>query len=277
MVAITTFFLVTAGSIRQVVDGDTKQPLANVYVTFAFSGDFFMGVESRRRCYRLDVEKTDTEGRFPFPNGRHSLDPFLSDAEVVVTLYKPGYRTLEQPSAAEEYSFENRTLIAKEPSFEMVVDPRPWRSNPPFGIEPVAMGVVASNHMPDAQKTSTAIPPRVLGALPQERVDGRDADLQSLVSKLTRCGDWTDTRKEAVFEAVYDEVRNMDQVDWGFLSNVLYEIDKIRNGGELDRYGGIRFGPARERYEQREKQLELRSSSVGQGALWQVPQSTDKG
>lgn len=247
---------------RQVVDGATKQPLANAYVILTFSGDFFAGVENRHRCYQLDVEETDADGHFPFPSGRRSLNPFLSDAEVAVALYKPGYRTVDHAPAAAD-------------AFEMVVDTRPWRSNPQFGIQPIPTGAVASK--PGTQVIGTPISPVVLATPPQARVEARDASLQAIVSQLSSCGWKTDTRKETVLAAMYDEVRSMDPVDWGFLSDLLYEIETIQNGGEVDRYGGNQFGPAYEHRKQRAKQLERRSPNVGEGELWQIRQFRGRG
>jgi hypothetical protein len=188
------------------------------------------------------------------------LNPFLSDARVEMTLYKAGYRTLDQ------------VPMAGEP-FKMVPDARPWRSNPPFGIDAIPAAVMPSKIKPGVAAAAPGAASAALRVPPNERIEGRDANLQAIVSELDRCGGVADKRKEEVFVALYNEVRNVDEVDWGFASNLLYEIDKIENGGELDKFGGggSQFRPAHDRYKKREDQLSRHSSGVGNGALWDLP------
>lgn len=257
-VAIASSFLVNLMSMRQVVDGTNAQALANVYVILAFKGDFYFGVESRRRCYRLDIEKTDADGRFLFPPWRRSLNPFLSDARVEMTLYKPGYRALDE------------SPMAGEP-FKMVPDTRQWRSDPPFGRDPVPVAIMPPKVEPGVSGNGTSISPLLLRTPAQVQVAGRHDNLQAIVHELDGCGDVADKRKEAVLVSMYNEVRNMDKVSWGFVSNLLYYIEKIENGGGPDKFGGIRRGPADEHQKKRKDQMERRSSDIGNGALWDLP------
>lgn len=266
-VALAAYFILRLASMRQIVDGTNGKPLANVFVILAFKGDVFAGVESRYRCYRLDVVKTDANGRFPFPTWRRSFNPFLSDAHVQMTLYKAGYRAQPQ-------------IPAPGKPFEMIRDTRPWRSNPPFGIVPTK-AFAEPTYGPGA-KMGPPPPPKP----PEPEIEGRDASLQSIVSQITRCGSPVDKRKERLLAAMDDEVRSMKNVDWGFVSNLLYEMETIESGGDPFKFESQEKDPsvqtlgdlkrvipksAHERYSKREEQLHEHSRDLGVGPLWELP------
>lgn len=232
------FFVSNYLSARKVIDGTTKQPLADVYVILTFAGDFFAGVESRHQCYRLDVEKTDADGRFHFPLLHGGANLLQMGAQVSVRFYKAGYRTSEQvPMSGEPFVMVPDTRVEQE--------------------QPLEKG-----------------PPPVSG-LAMQKAEGRNSDLQSLIYSATHCGGGATARSkdlQDVFVAMYNEVRSKEKVDWGFINNLLYEIEGIEHRRDVGMFGSTLLGPESERYDKRKEELRFKSPDVGKGPLWALPE-----
>jgi len=257
-VAMTIYLLVHIMSTRQVVDMETKLPLADVFVIFTFDGEVGT-LETHQSCYRVDVEKTDTKGNFVLPAWRRSVNPFLSDARISTWFYKAGYHSLDNaPGRGEPYL--------------LVPDTRPWKSDKPSGF--VVPAIASRPKSTSSGRPINVNPTPIIGQPPSEpSVEGRDHEVQDLISVITQCGGVAARRSkdiERVFVAMYEEVRSRNPVDWGFISNLLYEIEKVEHRGEISDSGQELGGAASDHYDERSQQLQRRSANIGKGELWDL-------
>ncbi|MEP7208123.1 MAG: hypothetical protein ABI920_14380, partial [Casimicrobiaceae bacterium] len=83
----------TAALEGQVIDGSTGKPLQGVYVIGAWQVTTFMPVHAVSACAKLDLTRTDRDGRFVLPNHSGRLLPRLFGTEDLnVYYFLPGYR-----------------------------------------------------------------------------------------------------------------------------------------------------------------------------------------
>lgn len=76
----------------QVLDWETKEPIAGAIVVATWHGGFPAVVEQQHRCYHVESATTDEQGRFRIPF--HAEGPkLLIDKYRMYSAYKAGYRT----------------------------------------------------------------------------------------------------------------------------------------------------------------------------------------
>ncbi|MEO5699091.1 MAG: hypothetical protein ABIS17_04560, partial [Casimicrobiaceae bacterium] len=77
----------------RVIDGSTGKPLEGVYVIGAWQVTTFLPVHSVSACAKLDLTRTDRNGRFVTPDHSGRLLPRLFGTESLnVYYFFPGYR-----------------------------------------------------------------------------------------------------------------------------------------------------------------------------------------
>ncbi len=76
----------------QVLDKNTKEPIADVYVLAKWKGTGGMGGHGRTMCYHVEVIKTDKNGYFAMPARMDGPgQSFLGHRYISIYFYKPGY------------------------------------------------------------------------------------------------------------------------------------------------------------------------------------------
>jgi hypothetical protein len=77
----------------KVIDGSTGKPLSGVYVIGAWIGSSGIGVVAKSGCGKLDVTRTDEQGRFTLPKWSGSILTLLfGDENLNDYYYMRGYR-----------------------------------------------------------------------------------------------------------------------------------------------------------------------------------------
>jgi hypothetical protein len=77
----------------EVIDAATKSPIADVYIVTRWEAAAFQGVQSQHRCFKVDVTRTDANGKFSSPAFSGNVDPLLHDRKRSLWFYKRGYRS----------------------------------------------------------------------------------------------------------------------------------------------------------------------------------------
>lgn len=91
MLAIGLHAANTWAGVGQVIDEETRKPLANVFVMAKWVGHANLGAIGKTICYDFAITQTDKNGRFSLRDRSWNFNPFLTDRERYVDFYLQGY------------------------------------------------------------------------------------------------------------------------------------------------------------------------------------------
>jgi hypothetical protein len=75
-----------------VLEKNTGQPIAGVFVFAFWQGQVLNPVEAKTVCYHAAITTTDAAGRFDLPENSGNLAPHIVERQRYVSAYMPGYR-----------------------------------------------------------------------------------------------------------------------------------------------------------------------------------------
>lgn len=95
----------------QVVDAETKKPIAGAIVIARWRGTYSALVDTHTSCYHVETATTDKDGYYKIPGWwEMPKGPFFSEDSMVLDAYKPGYEKYWPVGYDRTEDFKNNVL-----------------------------------------------------------------------------------------------------------------------------------------------------------------------